>query len=130
MAKVTIVGDALVITSSLKLEDIKTVQKYRPEALILRGEKEEMLYAICASRGVEGTIDENGAAFCSETHDEHKNAVITMVLPRVEGDIKEWVADKIGQALTKLKKLEETIPAVLEQVKAEKTAVMEAISIQ
>lgn len=37
MAKITIAGDAVVITSSLKLDDIKTIAKYRPKALTLMG---------------------------------------------------------------------------------------------
>ena len=35
MAKITIAGDAVVITSTQKLEDIKLLEKYRPKALCL-----------------------------------------------------------------------------------------------
>mgnify|MGYP007049942276 CR=1 FL=1 len=31
MAKITIAGDAAVVTSAMKLEDIKTIEKYRPK---------------------------------------------------------------------------------------------------
>ena len=37
MAKITIAGDAVVVTSALKLEDIKTIEKYRRNALVLKG---------------------------------------------------------------------------------------------
>mgnify|MGYP007102082194 CR=1 FL=1 len=37
MAKITIAGEAVIITSALKLEDIKKVQKYRPKELVLKG---------------------------------------------------------------------------------------------
>ena len=37
MAKIVIAGDAVVITSALKLEDIKTIAKYNPKALTLMG---------------------------------------------------------------------------------------------
>ena len=37
MAKITIAGDAAVVTSAMKLEDIKTIEKYRPKELVLKG---------------------------------------------------------------------------------------------
>ena len=33
MAKIVIAGDAIVVTSALKLEDIRTIEKYRPKEL-------------------------------------------------------------------------------------------------
>ena len=37
MAKIVIAGDAVVVTSAMKLEDIKTIEKYRPKELVLKG---------------------------------------------------------------------------------------------
>ena len=37
MAKVKTMGQAIVVVSEVKLEDIKKIQKYRPEALVLKG---------------------------------------------------------------------------------------------
>ena len=37
MAKIVIAGEAVVVTSAVKLEDYRKVAKYRPKALVLLG---------------------------------------------------------------------------------------------
>lgn len=131
MAKVLIAGDAVVVKSSMKLEDIKTIAKYRPNELILKGGEDgkEPVFAIGTTTGC-GSINEIGASFGRESNDEHKLAIITMCTgEEVTGDIKNWVADHIGGALIKLNKLEEKLPAVLKEIAEEKATVMGNISV-
>lgn len=129
MAKITIAGDAVVVTSALKLEDIKTVEKYRPQALVLM-EEEEPIFAICTTKGA-GSINENGASFGRETHDANKFASITMIdiAGKSSEEIKEKVADELGSAIINLNKLEAALPAVLEEIAADKALVMSNITI-
>lgn len=132
MAKITIAGNAVVVTSSIKLEDLKNIAKYRPRALSLRGgdDGEELIYSIAVSRSGNGELNKNGAVFASATHDDQKLATITMYADGSgEYDIKEFVADKIGSAIINLTKLEETLPAVVAEITAEKNAVMESITV-
>ena len=129
MAKITIAGDAVVVTSALKLEDIKTIEKYRRDALVLKGGEDgkEPIFAIGTTDGC-GNINEVGASFGRETHDDEKLAVITMCTGvGTSGDIKEWVADRI--AIINLNKLEEKLPAVLDEIAAEKAQVMSNITV-
>lgn len=130
MAKIVIAGDAVVITSALKLEDIKTIAKYNPEALTLKGGEDgkEPIFAIGVTNGP-GNINDVGASFGRESYDNEKLAVITMVTNGATGDVKEWVADRIGGAIMKLNALEEKLPAVLEELAGQKAAVMEAITV-
>ena len=131
MARITIAGDAVVVTSALKLEDIKTIAKYRPNELILKGGEDgkEPIFGIGVTSGC-GSINEVGASFGRESHDEDKLATITMCTGSdVTGDVKEWVADHIGGAIIKLNKLEEKLPAVLAEIADEKAAVMSNISV-
>lgn len=131
MAKIVIAGDAVVVTSSLKLEDIRTIAKYRPKELVLKGGEDgkEPIFAIGVTDGC-GNINEVGASFGRETHDEEKLASITMCTGAgTTGDIKEWVADRIGGAIINLNKLEEKLPAVLEEIEAEKAEVMSNITV-
>lgn len=132
MAKIVIAGDAIVITSTQKLEDIKTLEKYRPNALTLyetdeNGKKTEV-FKVGSTTG-EGAISQYGASFGSTTHDTAKLATITMSLPRGVEDAKKYVADMVGVAIINLNKVEEQFEAALAEVTAEKAAVLENISI-
>lgn len=130
MAKIVIAGDAVIITSALKLEDIKTIAKYRPKELVLKGGEDgkEPIFAVGVTNGP-GNINEVGASFGRESHDDEKLAVITMVTDGVTGDVKEWVADRIGGAIMNLNALEEKLPAVLEEISGQKASVMESITV-
>lgn len=130
MAKIVIAGDAVVITSSLKLEDIKTIQKYRPKELVLKGGEDgkEPIFAIGAGSGY-GNINEVGASFGGTTHDEEKLATITMVANAGTEDVKNWVADRLGGAIINLNKLEEKLPGVLAEITAQKATVMSNITV-
>lgn len=130
MAKITIAGDAVVVTSSFKLEDIRTIEKYRPKKLILMGgdDDKEPVFAIGATSSP-GIINSVGASFGGESHDEQKLATITMSTVGFTGDIKDWVADKLGAAIINLNKLEETLAGVLNEIEAEKAAVLSNITV-
>jgi len=131
MAKILVAGDAVVITSDLSLEDLKTLKKYRSKELVLKGGEDgkEKVFAIDVTNG-EGGINSFSASFAGESHDGKKLATITMALPKeYEGDVKEWVAERIGAAIIYLNKLEEQLPAVLEEIKAEKEAVLDNITV-
>lgn len=131
MAKITIVGDAVVVTSALKLEDIKTIAKYRPNELVLKGGEDgkEPIFAIGITTGT-GNISVMGASFGREANDGSGKAAITMVMSGAPTeDVKEWAADKLGSAIINLNALEAKLPAVLEAIAAEKATVMENISV-
>lgn len=130
MAKITVAGDAVVITSAMKLEDIKTIEKYRPSALTLMGgeDNKEPIFAVGTTRGT-GTISKFGASFGGETHDEQKLATITLCASGVTGDITDWVADNIGVAIINLNRLEDRLPAVLRGIADEKAEVVSNIVV-
>lgn len=132
MAQVKIAGDAIVVTSALKLEDIKKLEKYRKGALTLMGGKDnkEPIFAIGSTSGA-GSINANGASFGRATRDDDKYATITMVIPEsaAGGDIKAYVADLLGEALTNLDALEKTLPDVLADVDAKRAEIMDHITV-
>ena len=131
MPKITVAGDAVVVTSAMKLEDLKTIAKYRPDALVLKGGEDgkEPIFAIATATGY-GEINKYGATFCSESNDDAKLATITLNLTGSDREnIKEFIADKLGCAFSNLKKLEEILPDVLSEIKADKEAVMNNITI-
>lgn len=132
MAKVIIAGDAVVVNSAIKFEDLKTLKKYRPGALTLKGGEDgkQPIFTISVRDGGTGGINENGATFGAATRDENKFATFTMCIEASnETDVKALVVDEIGGYLANLNKLEATLPAVLDEIKAEREAVEAAITV-
>lgn len=132
MAKITIAGDAVVITSSQKLDDIKMLEKYRPNALVLYetndSGKKEAVFKVGSTTG-KGEIGRYGASFASTTHDDDKLATITMAMPAGVTDAKKAVADMVGVAILNLNKVEEQFAAAIAEVAAEKAAIEANITV-
>ena len=133
MAKTVIAGDAVVITSSVKFEDLQLIKKYRPAALTLRGGEDgkEPIFSIFVKDFGRGDINDNGVIFASATRDEQKLATVTMNLPEVDADVdvKKFVADSIGGALANLDALEATLPTVVEEIKTQYNKVLDNITV-
>lgn len=128
MAKIVIAGQAVVVTSSLSLEDIKTIKKYRPKALTLLGGEDgkEPIFALGVGKG---EINAVGASFCEATRDEEKKATLTITTDYTGDDIEGYVSDVYGVAIINLNKLEEKLPAVLDEIAVEKDAIRNNISV-
>jgi hypothetical protein len=132
MAKIRVAGESVVVTSDVTLKNYKMIAKYRPAKLVLKGGEDdnEPIFAVGVASNPRGSINKVGAEFGSEAHDGTGRATITFDLPQTDGDIKEAVAEYIGSAILDLNKLEAQLPAVIEEIAAEKAAVMENISVQ
>ena len=131
--KTSILGSAVVITSDIKLSDLKLVKKYKPEALTVWEKDEDDIktpvFSAYVEEGEEGAINTNGVVFGKANPDGY--AQITMLVKKVpEGkDIKEVVADSIGAGLMKLAKFEEYLPGVVEALNAEHEAILNSIEV-
>jgi len=126
-ANVSLAGAAAIITSGLKLDQIKRFKKYRPEALTLYDEDDEPIYAIDFDEGP-GSINKNGAVFGAATNADGY-ATITVVLDPAEEDKKQLVIDKLGAALLKLNELENGLAGLDEELAAEETEILSHITI-
>lgn len=136
MAKIVIVGNAVVVTSSLKFDDIVTVAKYRPEALILRDEEKHDIFRIEAVvKSVEsdedtptGFLNSYGAEFCGKTRDDDGLATLTMSIGN-EQNIKDVVAETLGTAIIRLNELENQVAEVIGEINADISAVYDSIEV-
>lgn len=135
MATLKIVGDAVVLTSSAKLEDLKLLEKYKPDALRLyktnEDGKKEVVFTVKTTTSGQGGINARGAIFGSAAHDGTGQATVTDRVPEgvTTENLREKIADLVGTGVISLNKVEEQIPAALEEVKAEKAAILESISV-
>ena len=131
MAKIQVIGDAIVITSTLKAADIATAQKFRPEALMLKDENGDVQFAICTTTGT-GSINDFGVSFGGVSRDGNGLATVTLGFKGATDPekIKDEIADKFGIALTKLNTVESAIPAVLAEIAAQKAEVVASIEVE
>lgn len=132
MAKIVITGNAVVITSAMKFEDILKIKKSSPDALILKGGEDgkEPVFAIGISdRYGSGNINMYGVTFDSETRDQQKLATLTMLTNYSGDNIESYIVDELGTAITNLNKLEETLPAVLEEISAARAEILSNITV-
>lgn len=131
MAKTTIIGATAAIVSSIKLEDIAMLEKYKPEGLVLKevGDdgKAVEVFRIGSGSG-NGTIGKYGANFGAATNAEGF-AVVTVQIPEGVDDAVGFIADKFGPALMKLNKVEAQIPDALAAVEFEREEILENITL-
>lgn len=130
-AKIVIIGETVHVISSQKLEDIKLLEKYRPNALILTdgegSDKREVFHVFTGGRDG-GSIARNGIIFSTATTAEGF-AVVTMTAPEGTDDVKSWAEGEIGVAILNLRKVEAQFASAIDDVKAEKAAVAATIVI-
>ena len=129
---IRIVGAAAVLTSSMKLADLKTIKTYEPKALqLLGGEdgKETVFMIDIADEGYGGYCGNMGIMFAPKTTDANGYATVTVMIPDGTEKPAEWFVNNYGAAVMKLNELEATLPAVLGKLSANKKAVLDAIEI-
>jgi len=126
MAKIKVAGGAAALVSTLTLEELRLLEKYRPKALVLKeGDEEVFRVSTCT----EGSVTENGVCFAAATRDEAALAEVTLMIPAGVKDAKEFAVDAVGPAVLMLGKVEARAKTALEELKAELTQVRESVSI-
>jgi len=120
MAKLKISGNAIVLTSDLKLDTIKKMEKYNPDALIIfnetkNGDREEVFKI--GSGAISG-ISVFGITF-AETN-KAGLAVATILLPEtIPNDAKkQFVKDVFGNTIFLLQDLEAAVKTSCEELDA------------
>ena len=129
MARIAVMGNAIVVTSGVKLDELKTIQKYRPCALTLYGGedgKEPMFVIKC---GCASSFNKYGATFAEETRGENGGYATMTIVDEISGDPAEFVAEKYGTAIRNLNALEEKLAGVLDEIVAERQNVKESITV-
>ena len=129
MAKINVMGNAVVVTSAAKFEDLRTIEKYRPEALVVKGGEDGKDVIFTVSTQGEGCISKYGVTFDGESRNEQKLACLTLNVQCDTDSLSDFITDKLGAAIIQLNKLEETLPGILEEIKKEAEAVKNCITI-
>lgn len=131
MAKINVVGRAMVVTSAVKLEDWKSVQKYRASALKLiekdeDGNKKEIFRVMVDESGM-GSVSNFGLVWGAA--DASGKATVTKLIPDCVDDVETYIVDTFGAALMNVNKIEEAIPSAIEDAEKEREAILESVTI-
>lgn len=129
MAKINVLGDAVVITSEIKAEDLALVAKYQPKSLALYDEDGDPIFAIAVSQ--KPSVGAFGIGFNGVARDGSGKATVTLGYSGSDDPekVKEDLADKFGIALMNLNKIEAGLPAVLADIQKQKREVVAAITV-
>ena len=127
MANITIAGRTATIISNYTLEEIAKVEKYRPDALILKDEDGEPMFAVGTS--CKGSINEYGISFADETFGNEKACVTVAPACACYDSPEEFVIEEIGSVIINLNKVEKQIPPAIDDIEAELSAIKEAITV-
>lgn len=105
MSKINVNGTAVKITSELKLEDIKFLEKYDYDALaIFEGNEDDVVEVFRVLTSVEGDIASNGIAFGRANKKGYAELTIK-VADKVE-DVKKWSLDNLFKQVNCLNEIE------------------------
>lgn len=127
MAKIIIAGGAWILQSNFTLEELKLIERFRPNALTLKDEQGNPTFKV--STGRHPDVSKFGATFNGVSADGTGMACITSGIPDGTEDVRQYVSDIVGTAIINLNKIEEHIPQVLEEIAAEQEAIRSSITV-
>ena len=125
MATLTLNGSAATLTSALKLATLKRVAKLRPEALVVRNDKDQEIFKIEVAKN--GSQSKYGVSF--DKKDRNGYAIVTTMSDKnFEEMSPEEAAEMFMEILIPLTKLEtEIATVVIPSLSADVAAVADAI---
>jgi len=131
MAKARILGTSVTITSAIKVADLKTLAKFKPEALKLietvGSAKEEKFSVALGTNPITPSVTKYGVVFNSENADGYAEVTLPIPTSIAADKRKEYVADTYGYALLNLNQLERQIAEVITETEADFIAINEGI---
>jgi hypothetical protein len=106
MSKVKIIGNAVVITSDLKVEEILKVKKFTKSGLKLRDEKGNEIFAIDYRPGANSSISEHGIVYGEVNTEGYAQVSLLMAEDVKPEDRMNVLLDDFAIALGNLNTLE------------------------
>lgn len=124
--KSRIAVDKLIVTSAYTLDEIKMIEKYKPEALKLVDEDKNLVFKYGVAK-FEGSISDNGIMF--DKVDGDGKAAIVYDIPADADKRVDYVVDNLGVAIERIKEVEADLDDIIKDIKDAKDAVKQSITI-
>ena len=106
--KIKISGDAFVLTSTIKEEEMALLKKNKPDALKIKDEDGNDVFCVGYNTG-RPSISAFGITFGGTTRDENKNLTLTCPIPAGTVSAKEYVADIVNGVKANVEKIEKKV---------------------
>lgn len=133
MSKIIIAGTTITVKSNIKMDDMKKIAAYRPNALKLFDTDEDghkiPVFSVGVTRPGMGCISDFGVCFGNTTFDDDKTCCVTIGIPEGTEDVRKFVSEKIGMSIVMLDKVEAQITPALEEIAIDEATVAEHIVI-
>lgn len=123
-AGIKVLAGTVAIEVGFTPDQIKEICRYRPDAMKLKDEKGNSLFTVAKVNKANGSINSIGAEF-GDAHSATGNAVIK--LEATGEDVKKWIEENIGVSILNLQKVEAQWAQALDEIAAEKAAVLGTI---
>lgn len=124
MANIKVIGDAMVVTSAIKMEDIKLLQRLDADSLVARDKNDEPVYAVFT--GDSGFMGDAGIRFTGA--DSNGFATVTILLPPASQTEREkFIKENYAMAITALQTMEELLAEYLVDFKTKYNEAMQAV---
>lgn len=119
------------VVSDLSLDDIKLVEKYDPDALVIKDENGDEVYRVGTTCGV-GVVCPYGVSFGAHTTNDGRAAVSFPVPDEVSGAdaIRAWIVDKVGMSILSLGEVENAAREAAIRVKARLEEIKGALTVE
>lgn len=125
-AKVVVVGSAAILTSDVKLEDWKRIQKVEPDDMTMIDEDtEEVVFRVGIDDGP-GSVNEYGVMFGSTVDKDGKAQATVLLDPAIEDKL-GTVRENLGPAVLMLNQLEAEVPGILGDIAKKEEEINEHI---
>lgn len=129
MSKVKIVGNAVVITSDLKVEEILKVKKFTKSGLTLKDEKGNDIFAIDYCPGANGSISEHGVVYAETNAEDYAQLSLLLAEDVKAEDRMDVILDNYAIALGNLKTLETYIREAATELNATVENIKDGIEV-
>lgn len=130
MAKIKVLANAYVVTSSLKADDIANLAKFHPDQLTVKTDKGDAVFSVAMGQPGAGSIQPFGITF--DGKDANGNANVTKLFPedtKAEDRKKFLMDNKVGAALLALNKYENVFAASVTGLGTEIAAINDSIEV-
>jgi hypothetical protein len=128
LATIKILGDAAVVTSTLKVSDIKKLITFSPKSLdLVDAETKEPIFGVRLGLA-NGSLNAHGVTYNGEN--ARGFATATLFIPVGTTKKKDYITEIYGNAILTLNKAEESIIAATATVEADIAAINGAITVE